>query len=943
MPQRIIFLMNGWDSTSGGIQTVNRELVAAIAMIRPDLRCTVIVPSVTQNEIDDAFSKGVELIAGKREGDWSSPMLSLAREKKSHASDVLAVVGHSYFTGREAIDLRNSLFPKALSVQFVHMSPLHLEHIKEYKQDNYVKDREKKVAIEVEIASGADLVVCVGPRLHRAMHDILVARPNIKAKVVSINCGLSNSRVSDRAMPLRPTLLCLGRTDSLGVKGLDIFAYAAGYLTADWNHPSTRDAQAPQFVVRGAKDDGEALEHRLIGLAEEVGATPTLIIRPYTADRTELDADLRGASAFMMPSREEGFGLVACEAISLGVPTLVSQNSGLAEVIREVAATHHLEVANCVIPMGSDPKAIGRRFADAALEILIHEAKATSFANMLAERLRPVCSWQAGARKLLDELGVPVAERASTPEINLPVAREAEIDVDADTGGQMKRSPQDASAILAANRASISEIPGLLTIGVQEAFVATFARGSIPTHPPRELFGVPLIARESDPIKMTADWLGNGGNLYVDGEPRGTANFIQRDAAGSYFLTAAHVLQFGTELEIRLGSLRFAAQIAEKDERADWALLAVPRVIEVSEILRPIDPILGERVRMIIPNRRDAHGVISAVELSALSVQDHGGTHRGYEGLFEVTMTGEVPLGVSGALLATEEGSPLGMVVAGTFGTTRLLATPLRLIFKGSARLRSSKGALADPRKPMPMSAFMPTSDQALRQILKSLRSVEPFNCSTRRYFRGRLADGSSVVVAPVPRVGNIGAASATTALLLDNEVSQLCVVGVCGGLAPTRQALTDVVVATDVIYYEPGVIGGTEPIQRMRVSGAMAPSFLVKAHALVANYAQVADGPRVHLGTIASGEKVIKSAKDFAEIMASWRNVLAVDMESAGVFEAAASLGKDVPIAVVRGIVDFADNSKNDLRWDDATVNAVRVALELISRSADAPLRDPD
>jgi glycosyltransferase involved in cell wall biosynthesis len=111
-----------------------------------------------------------------------------------------------------------------------------------------------------------------------------------------------------RAVPLRRTLLCLGRTDSLGVKGLDIFAYAAGYLTADWSHPSTRDAPAPQFVVRGAKDDGEALERWLIGLAEEVGATATLIVRPYTSDRSELDADLRGASAFMMPSREEGFG-----------------------------------------------------------------------------------------------------------------------------------------------------------------------------------------------------------------------------------------------------------------------------------------------------------------------------------------------------------------------------------------------------------------------------------------------------------------------------------------------------------------------------------------------------------------------------------------------------------------------------------------------------------
>jgi nucleoside phosphorylase len=233
-----------------------------------------------------------------------------------------------------------------------------------------------------------------------------------------------------------------------------------------------------------------------------------------------------------------------------------------------------------------------------------------------------------------------------------------------------------------------------------------------------------------------------------------------------------------------------------------------------------------------------------------------------------------------------------------------------------------------------PGPAVLPTSDQALRQILSLLRNVEPFNRSSRRYFRGDVAPGASVVVSPVPRFGNIGAAAATTALLLDHDVSQLVVVGTCGGLAPHQQALADVVVATDVIYYEPGVIGGDAPAPRMRVSGSMPPSLRKRVEALALDYAQADIGPRVHLGSIASGEKVIKSAEDFAELMASWRSVVAVDMESAGVFEAAASLGQDVPIAVVRGIADFADARKNDEHRDDAATNAVKLALDLISRS---------
>lgn len=39
----------------------------------------------------------------------------------------------------------------------------------------------------------------------------------------------------------------------------------------------------------------------------------------------------------IMPSRTEGFGLVALEALSAGLPILVSENSGFAEALKKVA------------------------------------------------------------------------------------------------------------------------------------------------------------------------------------------------------------------------------------------------------------------------------------------------------------------------------------------------------------------------------------------------------------------------------------------------------------------------------------------------------------------------------------------------------------------------------------------------------------------------------
>jgi nucleoside phosphorylase/glycosyltransferase involved in cell wall biosynthesis len=418
--QRLIFLMNGWDSAAGGIQTVNRELATAVAKARPEqLGCVAVVKTASQAERLDAASRGITLLAGTRpESEWDDVLLSPELEQLDRAG-VIAVIGHSYFSGRQAARLRDRHFPSALSLQFVHMSPLDVEGLKEYKQDSYIEEREAKLAEELDIAERADLVVCIGPRLHRAMHGFLTPRGKAANTIKQINCGMSRLSDSPREPLLTPTLLCLGRTQSIPVKGLDIFAYAAGHLSNMWaEHPSTCELPAPQFRVRGAQDDGTQLEAKLLAYAAEVGARPPIIARPYTHEREVLASDYRGATGFMMPSREEGFGLVACEALSYGVPTIVSENSGVAEVIRSVAGVHHMDVSRCVISMNGDPKQIGERFAKAALWAIVNKSWAASFYNELSERMLQSCSWEIGADQLLKAIDHAVAARNSTIEIS---------------------------------------------------------------------------------------------------------------------------------------------------------------------------------------------------------------------------------------------------------------------------------------------------------------------------------------------------------------------------------------------------------------------------------------------------------------------------------------------------------------------------------------------
>ena len=60
-----------------------------------------------------------------------------------------------------------------------------------------------------------------------------------------------------------------------------------------------------------------------------------LIVRSYK-ERGELSAQFCEANLAIMPSRTEGFGLAALEALSAGLPVLVSGNSGLADSLKEL-------------------------------------------------------------------------------------------------------------------------------------------------------------------------------------------------------------------------------------------------------------------------------------------------------------------------------------------------------------------------------------------------------------------------------------------------------------------------------------------------------------------------------------------------------------------------------------------------------------------------------
>lgn len=124
-------------------------------------------------------------------------------------------------------------------------------------------------------------------------------------------------------------------------KGLDTLVAAHGLARS-------RDADLPELVLVGPSGWGD-----IPGLVD--GPPPGVRIRPYAEPR-DLRTIVAGARAVVMPSRYEGFGLPALEAMATGAAAVVSTDPALLEVTGGLATT---------FPVG-DVEALAERLTETA-------------------------------------------------------------------------------------------------------------------------------------------------------------------------------------------------------------------------------------------------------------------------------------------------------------------------------------------------------------------------------------------------------------------------------------------------------------------------------------------------------------------------------------------------------------------------------------------------
>ena len=315
---QVTILASEWGSSKGGLSTISRELAIQLAKL-PEVEITVFLPTCSKEDKSQALLSNVKIVEARRlpgfdELDWLSfPPESL---------EIDLIVGHGVKLGRQAQVIENS--KKCKWVQVVHTDSEELGMFKSYS--NPISKGEEKHKIEVELCEMADLVVGIGPKLSEEFRSYLRScckHQNVVDFTPGVFVEFTSIKKSSKERK-QCNVLVFGRGDNedFELKGFDIAARAVALLR------NTR------LLFVGAPDGKhEEIAEKLTGCGVPA---KRLRVRSFLQSREDLKRLFLEVDLVLMPSRTEGFGLTGLEALSAGLPVLVSSNSGFGEALSKV-------------------------------------------------------------------------------------------------------------------------------------------------------------------------------------------------------------------------------------------------------------------------------------------------------------------------------------------------------------------------------------------------------------------------------------------------------------------------------------------------------------------------------------------------------------------------------------------------------------------------------
>lgn len=190
------------------------------------------------------------------------------------------------------------------------------------------------------------------------------------------------------------------------------------------------------------------------------------------------------------------------------------------------------------------------------------------------------------------------------------------------------------------------------------------------------------------------------------------------------------------------------------------------------------------------------------------------------------------------------------------------------------------------------------------------------------------LAGSDPNIVVRASGIGKVNAAVAAYRLIAEDKVDAIINTGCAGGVDPTV-AIGDVVIGSACAYHDVwcGVENEAGQIQGLPVLFDAEPALLRKVAA------EFGADPKVHIGTICTGDQFLETADDDARVKSVRPDALACDMEATAIAQVC-YLNGDVPFIAYKVISDVHyDSDKAIQMYDNFWSNLAEESFEILKR----------
>ncbi|MCF8719444.1 glycosyltransferase [Nitrospina gracilis] len=390
---KILAVADEWFPRQGGISRLNKDICCSLSALGHGVTCIVLDP--TEDEIADAESNNVNLIgAPKNIGVEGINRLLLFQKDDFGGLSPEVIFGHGPKLGPGANHIAGTFFPDSKFCYFVHTLPKEIEIYKNHNEDSdKYKEGIERDERQMELCKKADFVVPIGPRIgynlksHVDTNKIFQLCPGLNKEFMN----LTHNDPWDRI----PIILIIGRMgDDPTLKGLD---YALHILKKVHDKELYRKPYKPKLRIRGLDPN---LKFDSFGIKDST-IKQYFEPLPYEEEIGKILKDFQSSSILIMPSRSEGFGLVGLEAISAGIPVLVSDESGLGMMLITMDIEGQLPPGmgkKCVVSVSGNDDEVTDRWAKAINEVLSDLGSAYKNADNFRKSLSPHLVWSKIAR-----------------------------------------------------------------------------------------------------------------------------------------------------------------------------------------------------------------------------------------------------------------------------------------------------------------------------------------------------------------------------------------------------------------------------------------------------------------------------------------------------------------------------------------------------------------